>query len=46
MPRAAPVEREGPERCLVITRTPYLALYTVTEETLTVVAIYHAMQRR
>lgn len=46
MPWAAPIEREGPERCLVVMRTPYILLYTVSENALTVVAIYHAMQER
>jgi toxin ParE1/3/4 len=46
MPLSAPLEREGPERCLVVSRTPYLVLYTVEGDIMTVVAVYHAMQRR
>jgi toxin ParE1/3/4 len=45
-PLAAPIEREGPERRLVVTRTPYLVMYDVSGEALRVVAIYHAMQQR
>lgn len=46
MPYAAPVERDGPERCLVIGGTPYLVLYTVSETVLTVAAVYHGMRQR
>jgi hypothetical protein len=46
MPLAAPLEREGPERCLVIGKTPYLVLYAVSESELTVTAVYHAAQNR
>lgn len=46
MPFAAPVERGGPERCLVVRKTPYLVLYTASDAELTVVAIYHAAQNR
>ena len=46
MPLSAPIERDGPERCLVVTRTPYLVLYDVIGDDLRVVAIYHAKQNR
>jgi toxin ParE1/3/4 len=46
MPLAAPIERDGPERCLVISRTPYLVLYTVEGDVMTIVAVYHAMRSR
>ncbi|WP_414731521.1 type II toxin-antitoxin system RelE/ParE family toxin [Vitreimonas sp.] len=44
MPYAAPFERGGPERCLVVSKTPYLVLYSVSGDTLTVNAVFHSMR--
>lgn len=45
-PHAAPIEREGPERCLVVAKTPYVVVYDLNDDVLRVVALYHHAQKR
>jgi plasmid stabilization system protein ParE len=45
-PFAAPLERSGPARSLVVSQTPYVVTYIVDGDELRVLTVQHAAQRK
>jgi plasmid stabilization system protein ParE len=46
MPFAAPLERGGPVRKLVVTKTPYIVTYHVVGDEMRVLTVQHGARRR
>lgn len=46
MPLAYPIDGDGPLRRLVVTRTPYVVLYGVTDDEVRIEAVFHMSRER